>query len=462
MSAYIFVSIKELEASQVFDADASLFDLHAVDLDSLLPPDPKESMLIIYQDPVALMANKLRANHEVEGLIALTVSKIQFLIGYFKKNRKLCSLVSLEGAAKDQDSFATLCTNLAFDVCINTIDVKIESNQSIYDLAANHLVTQSKLLQKTITELNACSVISYTSAKVKVEEVLGNYCAQLEKKDDHLKKVVTKHEEENGLLIQQLHTLQESFETNLVSLKKSQNSEAIQAKQLTKIERELQSHQDNASKELAAKDSLLTELQASLSEKVTENKDLLNQLVQQAEENDLLIQQLHTVQELLESKLVQLNTEQRQSQLLKQEIKSLENQLDNNLTIQAWLRGQLKNAQNGWYKNSRAHRRKVKKEIDLIKATELFNERWYLETYPDIASSGHSPLMHYLIYGASEGRNPSASFNSFNYIQAYPDVASEGRNPLVHFIKYGQYEGRKADPLQKRLPAPTYSNKGQV
>jgi hypothetical protein len=66
------------------------------------------------------------------------------------------------------------------------------------------------------------------------------------------------------------------------------------------------------------------------------------------------------------------------------------------------------------------------------------------------------------MYGASEGRNPSVDFNSFNYIQAYPDVASEGMNPLVHFIKYGQYEGRKSDPLQKRLPAPSQLDKGDL
>ena len=37
----------------------------------------------------------------------------------------------------------------------------------------------------------------------------------------------------------------------------------------------------------------------------------------------------------------------------------------------------------------------------------LFDPNWYLEQNPDVAKSGMNPAKHYLLHGASEGRNPS-------------------------------------------------------
>lgn len=83
--------------------------------------------------------------------------------------------------------------------------------------------------------------------------------------------------------------------------------------------------------------------------------------------------------------------------------------------------------------------------IDIISQSPLFDQDWYLENYSDIAADtnfAHNPLIHYLIFGAAEGRNPSSEFNSDFYLQEYPDV-NEGRiNPLVHYLIYGQFEGR--------------------
>jgi O-antigen biosynthesis protein len=64
------------------------------------------------------------------------------------------------------------------------------------------------------------------------------------------------------------------------------------------------------------------------------------------------------------------------------------------------------------------------------------------------------PILHYLLYGTVEGKNPSPEFNTNNYLSIYVDVANHGMNPFMHYINYGKAEGRKADPLQKRLPSP--------
>ena len=77
-----------------------------------------------------------------------------------------------------------------------------------------------------------------------------------------------------------------------------------------------------------------------------------------------------------------------------------------------------------------------------IAASGLFDPRYYLEQYQDVAASGWDPLMHFVDFGASEGRNPSPLFDTAYYLRSNPDVAEEGVNPLLHFILHGRNEGR--------------------
>lgn len=79
----------------------------------------------------------------------------------------------------------------------------------------------------------------------------------------------------------------------------------------------------------------------------------------------------------------------------------------------------------------------------IIKKSELFDERYYLEAYNDIRKADLDPIQHYLKYGWKEGRNPSEQFDTNFYLETYPDVKAARMNPLIHFIKFGVYEGRK-------------------
>ncbi|MBK8386800.1 MAG: hypothetical protein IPL11_14680 [Candidatus Accumulibacter sp.] len=66
-----------------------------------------------------------------------------------------------------------------------------------------------------------------------------------------------------------------------------------------------------------------------------------------------------------------------------------------------------------------------------------------LSRYPDVAAAGVDPTEHYLQFGAAEGRNPSAKFDTVYYLQSNPDVAAAGVNPLLHYIQFGIAEGRQ-------------------
>src|SRR5262249_49786791 len=66
--------------------------------------------------------------------------------------------------------------------------------------------------------------------------------------------------------------------------------------------------------------------------------------------------------------------------------------------------------------------------------------------------------LHYLQYGAAEGRDPGPQFNSASYLSHHPDLAAAAVNPLVHYARRGAAHGchrqhlRGSHALQARSP----------
>ena len=73
----------------------------------------------------------------------------------------------------------------------------------------------------------------------------------------------------------------------------------------------------------------------------------------------------------------------------------------------------------------------------VVGRSPLFDAEWYLLTYPDVKAAGVDPVVHYLMSGARELRNPSVNFDTAAYLQQNADVQRKGFNPLYHFIRYG-------------------------
>lgn len=78
----------------------------------------------------------------------------------------------------------------------------------------------------------------------------------------------------------------------------------------------------------------------------------------------------------------------------------------------------------------------------IIRQSGMFDVRWYLEHYPDVADTGVDPVMHYVRNGAAESRNPSAWFDTAFYLGQNPDVAATGMNPFRHYVEFGSKEER--------------------
>ena len=74
----------------------------------------------------------------------------------------------------------------------------------------------------------------------------------------------------------------------------------------------------------------------------------------------------------------------------------------------------------------------------------FFDTGYYLAHNPDVAASGMNALGHYNQFGWHEGRDPSSHFGTSAYLAANPDIAASGMNPLQHFLAYGAAEGRSA------------------
>jgi hypothetical protein len=77
----------------------------------------------------------------------------------------------------------------------------------------------------------------------------------------------------------------------------------------------------------------------------------------------------------------------------------------------------------------------------------LFDDAFYRASYPGVAQAGVDPLVHYLIHGVAEGRDPNPLFDTSFYLQANPDVARSGINPLLHYVLEGAAKGRDPNPL---------------
>lgn len=75
-----------------------------------------------------------------------------------------------------------------------------------------------------------------------------------------------------------------------------------------------------------------------------------------------------------------------------------------------------------------------------------FDRQWYLEAYPDVAEAGVDPATHYRTAGFREGRQPNALFNSEAYLAVNPDLAGYEDDLFLHYVFFGAAEGRPLAP----------------
>jgi len=80
-------------------------------------------------------------------------------------------------------------------------------------------------------------------------------------------------------------------------------------------------------------------------------------------------------------------------------------------------------------------------------APALFDAGWYLARNPDVAAAGIDPWLHYLEFGAGEGRDPNPVFDTDWYVSTHAQARVGGINPLLHYWDYGAAHGCEPNAL---------------
>ncbi len=90
-----------------------------------------------------------------------------------------------------------------------------------------------------------------------------------------------------------------------------------------------------------------------------------------------------------------------------------------------------------------------KKEKRQTSAYPYFDEKWYLENYPQIkedpelVNGNMSAEAHYCFKGWKLGYDPSLNFDTDYYIAKYRDVRDSSICPLIHYISLGRFQNRQ-------------------
>ena len=76
-----------------------------------------------------------------------------------------------------------------------------------------------------------------------------------------------------------------------------------------------------------------------------------------------------------------------------------------------------------------------KKDIATILASNQFDAHFYLENYPEVEHSGLAPLVHYVMFGCKEHKNPNETFNTDIYKTLFSKVMEKQENPFAHYLR---------------------------
>lgn len=464
-----------------------------------------QKIVIIYSTPAAVIASGLRSQIEPEQLVTQWTQQAEALVELFKTYQSNFVLANSNALKADISGLRKLVSmnkkeRATFDI------LSKEADADIYTLSAHYMIDNNDSLKRQLVMLDACTAFNeYSEETCDIQTILNQQSEKEKQLEAELSKsqlaleqqqaeVVVLQQSSEGLTkqvaqekeatieaeakhsldieklqntIKQLAQEKETIVTHLHSLQMNIESEYEKVQSLNDekdtLNNVLKSTEFNLAKQTKEKELVVAKLnslqesfesQSKQIQSLSVEKDKLNEalknvqrdLTNQKEENELIIEQLHFVQETFEESILDTNR-------LKTKTLNLEKQIERSESHQVWLVKELL-ASHEVNAKSWSYRSLMKKKIKTIKESGLFDEAWYLETYPEVAASKINPILHYLLYGAVEGKNPSPEFNTKNYLSIYFDVAQHGMNPFIHYISFGKKEGRKADPLQKRLPSP--------
>ena len=387
---------------------------------------PDMRFLLFFTCAETALAQALQCGLEPRQFVADWKANTHHLIRFQRRYRQRALLLSAEAANQYPDALigAASLIGLSLQVATGSASRETPAFPEMERFLAHRLVADDPSISALQMELDARAQplgdLPAQTSEVALDKFLECY---LRTRQDH-QQVRT-----------QLHEVQEELEK--VFLEKQQIEHAEQAR-----------------------GAELQQLQARMAqvEQTREKLEATNQSLQAGkkealEENELLLKQLHQVQEELEHYFLKYQkTLNRETPVPEAKAAALGEipglDVGRQLLVQskqptAWTRHALISALAKPFKRPDRKKEKIRRQAEVLNQSGLFDQQWYLSRYPDVAAAGVDPTEHYLQFGAAEGRNPSAKFDTVYYLQSNPDVAAAGVNPLLHYIQFGISEGRQ-------------------
>lgn len=439
---------------------------------------PNAGFLLVYTQAETAVAHAL-ANGKDPGVVLerWQVANRRLLL-FQRRNRRRSVLIDAEAAARNLPALSKALARLGIALDPPNPAVVPHENASLERLIARELLANQLAVGELEAELEASALpLGAEPPRVapSVAELVNSYLAQraaavsladadrrrealqkdnevLRQRGEELKSTAEAAEEaarqsreENELLLLQLHQVQEELETRFL-----QQQSATEAADQTIADLKQQTGKYRAAAEVAEKANADLKRQLEQQKSAAQAPERLAKELR--EENELLLLQLHQVQEELEKQFLE-HQETKQSlndrakEIARSQAATGEPQtrkailsmrrVNSALTQSPSVAQHSANERLNW-----AQRRQLKRDTRLVKQSGLFDATWYLAEYPDVAAAGIDPVRHYLRHGVPDGRDPSPEFSTGGYLRAYPDVDESGINPLVHYIKFGKEEGR--------------------
>ena len=264
-----------------------LVDAGADGLEALpawLEQHPEGHILLLFNAPVPTIARHMADAVEPGEAVAQWRQHAEQVLAFVRQNRRRMTLVALEAALADPAAFTVLIGDrfgLALKRPVDNSDAGDDPG-AVFRMMAENAVWQSADVRNLAAELEANALPmppSHGLLLPAVEEVYSEFNTLVE----HTRARRKELEEENELLLQQLHQVQEELETTF------QKNRDLSGK-LDALEK------DNSAS--AQSSEQLTDLQTELDQVKRQSDERRKDL---EEENELLLQQLHHVQEELES-----------------------------------------------------------------------------------------------------------------------------------------------------------------
>jgi len=287
--------------------------------------DSKLAFALVYNNPAeaivrAIEENKSLSPSEMEQMLREWSTYNKALLNFYYRNPKISTLVHAKEIEQSTKTYLEhLEKNIGIPLKTSEIDtelIKIDSNSheegnDLYRYFAHNIVQEYPEALEIYQELQSVANLYYNdqasfASSVKEAfysalEMENNYKEKLnslETKQQAKQKASEEQTQENELLLAQLHTVQEELESHCLNNKAKSETLTKELENLKKEKEILNAKAQAKQKELETQKSQATEHAAKLQNELETSNAQKSKEIE--EENELLLTQLHMVQEELE------------------------------------------------------------------------------------------------------------------------------------------------------------------